>query len=385
VRRFAYAPSWEFGLSGMLSASVRVLPSSVSSNLLAKPPLPPPPAAAPQAPARQPIDFGPADILVMLDSSWLLNVWPHVRRAKEVGTKVVVAVYDLIPFTHPETVHDDVRVFFKSWYDLSLYYADAYICISETVGKAVTGWIETEWKARGWSRTIKVGHFHLGSDMAYTPVPQPIRPALIAHFEDEAPVFAMVGTLEPRKNHSFVLDAFDILWNSGDESRLLIAGRPGWKVDFLYRRIVAHPEYAKRLLVYHDLNDTELEYVYKKSRALVFASVAEGFGLPIVEAFKEGLTVICSNIEVFQEIASGRATFFDLDSPRHLAAAVRDTVATPRGPQKKAKWLSWLESTQQFVTQVMELASTSHETARLEKSSRPQTQRKATRSVGPQA
>ncbi len=357
VRRFAYAPNWEFGLSGVLSSSLRLLPGPLSSKMLRpRPPPEPQAASASAAPAAPSIDFGPADVLVMLDSSWPINVWPHVRQAREMGTKVVVTVYDLIPFTHPATVHDDVRVFFKNWYDLSLYYTDAYICISQTVEKGVREWVASEWKSRGWSRPIRFGHFYLGSDLAYTSTPSPVRASVLQHFEGKAPVFAMVGTLEPRKNHGFVIDAFDILWNSGVDAKLLLAGRAGWKVDALYARIHSHPEFGKRLFLYHDLNDTELEVAYRKSRALVFASIAEGFGLPIVEAFKEGLDVICSNIEVFQEIAEGRATFFDLDSPRHLAAAVQDTIALPRPTGTRLQWMTWRDSTEQFIDRVIELA-----------------------------
>jgi glycosyltransferase involved in cell wall biosynthesis len=99
--------------------------------------------------------------------------------------------------------------------------------------------------------------------------------------------------------------------------------------------------------------DSELDYAYRHASALIIASKAEGFGLPVVEAFQYGLPVLCSDIEVFREIADGRAMFFSLDDPARLTAALDDFCATHdpalrrlRDPQP---WLTWRESTEQLL------------------------------------
>ncbi|MFN0630266.1 glycosyltransferase, partial [Bacillus anthracis] len=61
----------------------------------------------------------------------------------------------------------------------------------------------------------------------------------------QRPSFLMVGTLEPRKGHAQVLDAFENLWKGGANLNLVIVGKVGWMVDLLVQRLCSHPELGK--------------------------------------------------------------------------------------------------------------------------------------------
>jgi glycosyltransferase involved in cell wall biosynthesis len=154
-----------------------------------------------------------------------------------------------------------------------------------------------------------------------------------------------------------VLDAFDRLWQSGQPATLVIIGHNAWKTQDVIDRIVEHPQFGQQLFLLRDATDSELDHAYWNASALVIASTIEGFGLPVVEAFQRGLPVLCSEIPVFREIADGRATFFDLDDPDQLAAALRGWCETHdpaarrvRAPQS---WLTWRESTEFLLSTVV--------------------------------
>jgi glycosyltransferase involved in cell wall biosynthesis len=88
--------------------------------------------------------------------------------------------------------------------------------------------------------------------------------------------FLMVGTLEPRKGHEQVLDAFEMLWQSDLPVNLVIVGKQGWMVEELADRIRTHSELNKRLFWLEGISDKYLEQVYKVSSSLIAASYGEG-------------------------------------------------------------------------------------------------------------
>ncbi len=162
------------------------------------------------------------------------------------------------------------------------------------------------------------------------------------------PSFLMVGTVEPRKRHEQVLNAFEQLWAAGSDATLVIAGKAGWMVDKLLHRLANHPERDSRLLWLKGSSDELLDRMYKASTCLIAASLNEGFGLPLIEAAKHGLPVIARDIPVFREVAGDHAFYFSDDSPTALAQAIRTWLdlnqrqAHPRS--QGMPWLTWAQS-----------------------------------------
>ena len=70
------------------------------------------------------------------------------------------------------------------------------------------------------------------------------------------------------------------------------------------------------------VDDAEVEHAYRNARAMVCGSIAEGFGLPIVEALRHGQTVIASDLPIHREVGGAACDYFDLAGPEWLAAAV---------------------------------------------------------------
>jgi glycosyltransferase involved in cell wall biosynthesis len=102
-----------------------------------------------------------------------------------------------------------------------------------------------------------------------------------------------VGTVEPRKNHALLLQAFDRL--EAKDAGLVIVGRKGWMADDVAAALTGHPEFGKRLFWYEALDDPSLVALYRHAHASVLPSQYEGYGLPVVEALSQGCATVVSD------------------------------------------------------------------------------------------
>jgi alpha-1,2-rhamnosyltransferase len=288
-------------------------------------------------------------VLLLLDSTWNNAIWDHVDAFRINGGIVCAVLYDLIPFTHPDTVEELTLMSHTSWWSQAPNHVDAIMCISQSVRRDYLTWQGTQ----HFNHPLppeSVGCFYLGSEIEYT---DPV----VRLLTEGDPFFLMVGSLEPRKNHKTVLDAFDQLWESELRVRLAIVGAFGWKSEELLERIQNHPQLNRQLFFIRDASDRDLTSLYSKTTSLIIASLAEGFGLPIVEAYQQGARVICSDIPVFREVAGEKARYFDALNSASLAAQVvahmQETGQAPTGAHVKIKnWISWYQSAVQLIDQV---------------------------------
>lgn len=291
---------------------------------------------------KTPIVTGTDDVLLLLDSCWQYDYEDMLKDCKSRGTKIVAVVYDLIPLTHSQFCVTQLVEHFADYFQMIGTYADGYIAISKTIRDQLREHMQDKTSLSDDAFT----YFYLGAELKNHTNVAKARKNIIRHSKP-ARMYLVVGTIEPRKNHAYLLDAFELLWADGEDVYLYIIGKVGWRCDELINRIKSHPEYEKRLVCYFDANDAELTQCYKAAKAVVFASHVEGFGLPLVEAYQHGTPVYASGIPVFREIGQGQTQYFDLDEPSSLANIIKDDVNYEI--EVDAKWLTWRESTQQLI------------------------------------
>jgi glycosyltransferase involved in cell wall biosynthesis len=120
-----------------------------------------------------------------------------------------------------------------------------------------------------------------------------------------------VGTLEPRKNLHLALQAFAAL-PAADRQKtpLVLAGMVGWQVGDLLHKMKAMQQ-AGELLQLGYVSRHELATVVAGAKALIFPSVYEGFGLPLVEAMQCGTPVLSSTASCLPEVLEGAGLLFD--------------------------------------------------------------------------
>ena len=195
-------------------------------------------------------------------------------------------------------------------------------------------------------RAQPVGHFYLGDDIGAA------RAGRAADASPgRAPTFLMVGSIEPRKGHALVLDAFDRLWAEGGRATLVVIGNAGWDMQPFLDRHAAHPERDRQFVLVHGASDERLAAAMRAASALIAASSVEGFGLPIVESLAQGLPVIAADIPVFHEVAGDHATYFDRERPetlRSVLASFAEREAEHRRRAAGFRWIDWREATRRF-------------------------------------
>jgi glycosyltransferase involved in cell wall biosynthesis len=121
--------------------------------------------------------------------------------------------------------------------------------------------------------------------------------------------FLFVGTVEPRKNITTLVEAFEkYCAKYGDDTKLVIAGGKGWNCDKIYERINSSPV-ADKILLTGYVNGAEKEYLYKNAICFPYPSLYEGFGMPILEAFKYRLPVIAAYNSSLPEVGGDAAIY----------------------------------------------------------------------------
>lgn len=134
--------------------------------------------------------------------------------------------------------------------------------------------------------------------------------------------FIFVGSLQPRKNIARLLQAFDQFKKENNtEIKLLLVGEKYWwnnEMEQAYKSM----EFKHDVVFVGRFNQLELNVAYGSAMALVFVPYFEGFGIPIVEAFKCGLPVITSNVTAMPEIAGDAALIVNPFSTESIAAAL---------------------------------------------------------------
>jgi len=278
--------------------------------------------AAPPAPDR-PAEPAAGDIYLSFEwAPFLLeNAENTFQEMKAAGVRLCFTVHDLLPLRLPACFPGGTSEKMRSWFYRMAGLADDILCVSAHVAREV----ETELGRMDLPARPVVSHFYPGADF-----PEPNhgnrkfseRRQLAAIDAAPRPRILMVGTLEPRKGHAQVMEAAECLWRGGQNFSLVLAGKKGWNVDGLARRIKTHPERGRRLFWCNMKDDDFLCRIYRRSDVLMAASMGEGFGLPVIEAARHGLSVFARDIPVFREVAGDAARYFTAESGPGLAEEI---------------------------------------------------------------
>lgn len=262
-----------------------------------------------------------------LDAAWMCRVKRSflLPVLKKQGARIVAHIYDIISVTHPQYCLQRGVYNFMDFIGAHLQYADDIIVNAQAT--------VTELEKLTEKLGIGLPPCHvvpLGADFAAQDriVREPASDKL-AEAVGERPYILMVGTIEPRKNHRLLLEAYDQgLKEQG--YNLIMAGYMGWSMDDFAAQLENHPDYGKRIFHFEGLDDGEISYLYQKARFLAFCSYTEGFGLPIIEAILRGTPVLAADVPVLREVGGDYCVWFEQDNARALCTAVREIDKDPK-------------------------------------------------------
>jgi glycosyltransferase involved in cell wall biosynthesis len=319
------------------------------------------------------LNAGPGDLLLLPDTTWgTPEVWEGARAAQQQGTKVAAVVYDMIPLRFSHFCSPPFVEIFRGWWNQVRRQADCVACISNSVWEDVQDYVASDLAEQSDHRQLRGAAFRLGAGLDLNLGPTRIRPELQQLFSGSAldNPYVMAASFDVRKNHRVVLEAFDRLWAQGLLVRLVIIARKYRDHPLpLAEQVERHPELNRRLYWFYDIEDGELDYCYRRAAALITASYAEGFNLPIVESLSRGRPVLASDIPVHREVAGAHAAYFSANAGEALADLVlrhqRGDLQTSLKRLDDFRWPNWFESGRELLERVVELYPDTAHCARL--------------------
>ena len=261
------------------------------------------------------------------------NLLPYFRHLNSVLT-----IYDLAFRIFPETHTSLNRLYLRLMLPRFIKRANRVICISETTATDLQRFYGVD--------PAKLHVIPLGVNPSFRYITDAAQRAAIRHRYGLPARFCLfVGTLEPRKNLIKLIDAF--LLAAVDDLCLVVVGRAGWGLEPIQQRLQAAAATGK--VIWTDsIPGADLSTLYSLAEFLVFPSLYEGFGLPILEAMACSVPVITSARSAMSEVAGDAALLVDPDQDESIAQAIIELAASParrddlraRGLQR-AKAYTW--------------------------------------------
>ena len=207
---------------------------------------------------------------------------------------VIMIVHDLVWKIHPKTMKFTGLISEKLFFNFTIKRANLLFCPSNSIAKQLNKYYPK------FKKKINILPWGV-KDFKYR-----------IEIKSSNRFFLNVGTFEPRKNLSNLIKAFELIKNSKPHllPKLIIAGGVGWGNLDIQKLINKH-NLNNMIEIIESPSDKKLYKLYQHCEALIFPSIYEGFGLPVIEALSLNKPVLLSNIEVFKEIAGRNALYFN--------------------------------------------------------------------------
>jgi glycosyltransferase involved in cell wall biosynthesis len=157
----------------------------------------------------------------------------------------------------------------------------------------------------------KIGVVYNGCRESIHAVDEEVKAATRKKYTEGQEYFIYVGSLQPRKNLVRLLKAFSLFKKRQQSGmKLVLAGRPGWKNDE-FLQLLSTYKYRTEVVLTHYLEEKELAQLLASAYALVYPSLFEGFGVPVLEAMHSGVPVLTSAGSAMQEVGAEAGLYFD--------------------------------------------------------------------------
>lgn len=276
------------------------------------------------------------DILFTCGLGWSDFDWELIANLRESQQiRVVCMVYDIIPILYPNWIPAKIDVYLAHFLSV-IDSADEIPCISRCTERDVQEFAQQNGRAVPSTHVV-----YLGADLPDAANAAGLGSEIEAKLADGR--FALsVGTFEIRKNYSLLLDVWDRLVVDSDfDLDLVIVGMRGWKAEDVIERLEASPLYGRRIIWLSNLDDGSLSWLYERCHVVLYPSLYEGWGLPVVEGLQHRRPVICSNRGAVPEAGMGVAQSIDPDDLEGWCEAVAAIARSPRTQSPLVSPPSW--------------------------------------------
>ena len=283
------------------------------------------------------------DKIIILAGLWDDKCYTESLLEFSQNHQIVHIVYDMIPLVKPEFVVDFLPKIFSDYMLKILPRCSAIATISESSKKDI---IHILTKNNHKAPLVKV--FRLGEELndAYSEQVE-----LLVNKK----YILTVGTIEIRKNHNLLYDAFLRLSKTTSPlPKLVIVGKWGWLTEDFKNKIKKNSRIAESVIILNTVSNNQLKWLYQNCLYTVFPSFYEGWGLPVSESLNYGKVTLSSSASSMKEIGGSCADYFspfDIDELTQKMKKYLNNVELQKRTnfiKNNYKPMTWAESCENF-------------------------------------
>ena len=219
-------------------------------------------------------------------------------------TPVIATIHDAYPLIYPKLVSRKLRKWKNIAFKRASHWADHIITISEHSKRDIIQYFTIPEE--------RITVIPNGVNQAFmVQIPEAEKEAVCRRYAIEKGFFVFIGTIQPRKNLSRVIAAYESLPAAiRQRHSLLIIGHYGWGEEDLKKKL-DNLEKEETIRWIKSVTDYELYALLQSALAMVYPSLYEGFGLPVLEGFASKIPVITSESTSIPEVAGDAACYVD--------------------------------------------------------------------------
>ncbi len=246
---------------------------------------------------------------------------PHYTMPERSSVPSVVTVHDCTFFDHPEWHQRSKVLVFRRAIRVAARRAAAIICVSQATAEQLSTVCEV--RAPIFVAPHGVDHERF--------VPREARPGADDEIlgplgiDRQWPFVLFVGTIEPRKGVATLVRAFGALSRRHRDLRLVIAGQPGWGTTEV-ERAIATVAGGERILRLGYVADGAVPALLRRAAVAAYPSLAEGYGLPAIEALACGTPLVTTTGTAMAELAGSAAVLVSPGDAVELADAIDEVL-----------------------------------------------------------
>lgn len=238
---------------------------------------------------------------------------------------IVLTYCDLVLYLYPDTMRKIAALQQKFFQGSSVRRADFILSISENTRQDLI-------KKFNFPEA-KTGISYPGAD------PARIRSFLKTPSSDKLAMLPQkfmlsVSTIEPRKNYPYLLEVFRKYRKLAEKPiPWVIVGKKGWETEKFYADLEDDRKTYNDIIIIDNADDADLHHIYSRAELFLFASVYEGFGIPLLEALIHGRKCIASDIPTFREIGGSSIPYCSLENSDEWVREILNQLKSDRVPE----------------------------------------------------
>ncbi|EHL97001.1 glycosyltransferase, group 1 family protein [Acetobacteraceae bacterium AT-5844] len=268
--------------------------------------------------AVRPFKFPEKSVLINLGACWSRAGYCQavLQERRETGVSCIQFVHDCIPLLFPQFCDEGVKEDYSQWLACASFYADILLSNSQNTAADLR-------RFHRYYRDKRLSHVQvLGLNGRSFERQNGER---VTRFDQLSPYVLFVGTIEPRKDHGLVFEAWRQLSSMYGENNiptLICVGKWGWKSEQLKEFYAQDLELRNVIKIFDDVKDFELPRLYEGCEFTVYNSFYEGWGLPVTESLSFNKIPIHSSTSSLVEAAGGCGVVFAVGNQTDLVDRV---------------------------------------------------------------